>query len=130
MKKAILRQCLQIAKKHNSEGKHKNQFRHYSFIIQDNKIIEWGINLKSDPLVKYGYAHHANVHAENEAYRKAKGILDKDKPFDCVNIRLSAYGEMKLSSPCKCCYNYLNLLGCRDIHFTTESGFAKIKCKD
>lgn len=129
MRKRILKQCLDIAIKNNTEEKHPEwgNYHHFSFIIQDNKIVEWGVNRVGDPLTHFGYSPLSKIHAENDAMRKAKGILDKNKPFECVNIRLSKQNELKVSAPCECCYNFLKILGCKKAYFTTPVGFASVE---
>ena len=125
MKQTILRECVRLAKKKNTSL--DNQFRHFSFIIQRNKIIEWGTNIsKANPLTLFGYSNRSGIHSETNAYAKAKGILDKFVSFEAVNIRLNKSGELKLSKPCPCCYSFLESFGCHAVWFSTEAGFAKL----
>lgn len=126
MKTTILRECVRLSKEKNA--KRVAQFRHYAFIIQKNKIVDWGVNVsKAEPLTQFGYPQRSGIHAETNAYRKAKGILDQDAPFEVVNIRLNRRGDLKLSKPCSCCYNFLKELGCSFVWFSTDVGFAKLK---
>jgi hypothetical protein len=125
MRKLLLRDCLRIAKDKNS-GHPEKTFRHFTFIIQGNKLVEYGYNRTHDPLTQYGYPSWSKVHSENTAYKKAKGLLNKDIPFEAVNIRLTKGGKLKLSQPCPCCFNYLKTCGCHSIYFSTTTGFAKL----
>ena len=129
VRKRILRQCLKIARDKNTPEHHPqwNCFHHFSFIIQKNKIIEYGFNRMGKPLEGFGYnKEFGKIHSENDAYRKAKGILDPQRSFDVVNIRLNKQGIMKLSKPCNCCHSFLSVVGCANVYFSTNIGFAKI----
>ena len=129
MKTSIINQCLTIARKNNTPDRHPefDNFSHFAFIIQDNKIIEWATNKKAEPLILKGYTEAMKRHAEPEAYRKAKGILDKDRHFECLNIRLNKQSQLKLSKPCQCCYRFLSALNCSKVYFSTEVGIAEIR---
>lgn len=130
MKNNILRECLRLAKEKNLARKDTN-FRHYSFLIQRNKIIESGQNiLYAHALVYFGYPEKSGIHSECLAYKRAKGIMDHSIPFEMVNVRLSKTGNMRLSKPCKCCYNFLQTQGCTMVYFSTDVGFAKLRIEE
>ena len=118
LKKKVTEICLDIALK--NLHKHNEQFKHFSFVIQSNKIIDWSTNRTAEPLKHFGYADYTKIHSETDAYRKAKGIMDHTIPFDVVNIRLSKNGTIRGSCPCKSCFTYLKKLDCREIWFTTD----------
>lgn len=122
MKRKLLNDCLSIAVKYNPKHPEADCYRHYSFVIQRGKIVEWGCNRRSSPLLFLGYKSHTKMHSEVDAYYKAKGIMQKNEDFEVVNIRLSKHGHIKESTPCKCCYAFLNNLGCKRIWFTTRIG--------
>ena len=129
MRKKIIKQCLKIARYKNAPDYHPQWgfFHHFSFIIQNNKIVEYGFNRSGPPLDGFGYnKKFGKIHSENDAYRKAKGLLDPQRPFDIVNIRLNKQGEMRLSKPCNCCHNFLSVVNCHSVYFSTKIGFAKI----
>ena len=123
MKKTLLRDCLRKAKEKNAT--HPQKFKHYTFIIQDNKILEYGVNRSAEPLVEHGYPAYGKIHSENDAYRKAKGLLLPGK-WEAVNIRLSKKGLTRLSLPCSCCASYLRELGCAAVTATTDYGWARV----
>lgn len=128
MKKSILRECLRIAKSKNNPETHPkfgNGRHHFTFIVQDNKIIEMGINREGPPLKTFGYEDYQGIHSENDAYKKAKGILG-DKIFEAVNIRLNNQDSLRLAAPCRCCHEFLKILGCKTIWFSTNEGFSRI----
>jgi hypothetical protein len=127
VKKSLLTQCLSIAREYIPKHPQYNCFLHYSFIIQDNTIVEWSTNRVGVPPIHMGY--HTRIgaipklHAEILAYRKAKGLL-RDK-FEIVNIRLNKDGELRSSKPCLCCQNILSDLGCIKFYYSYEGGFLK-----
>lgn len=130
MKQTILRECERLAKEKNTPELHDQwgNYHHFSFVVQSNKILAWGMNRAGKPPVKGGYNQaFGKIHSETDAYRKARGILDHDKPFEVVNIRLNKRNKLRISKPCKCCYNFLQQLNCKAVYFSTEVGFAKVK---
>lgn len=129
MTKKLLETCLTIAKHYLPKHcRLKEGYKHYSFIIQNNKLIEWGTNKSGPPLKYLGYQEHAMIHSENLAYKRAKGLLNKKESFQVINIRLSARGELKISKPCPCCTIFLRNLGCKSIWFSQSNteNFSKI----
>lgn len=121
MKSRVLNTCLDIAFKNNNPIKHPEWecYKHFSFIVQDNKIVEWGTNRRGSSFTFLGYEPYQKIHSEVDAYFKAKGIMDKHVDFEVVNIRLTKTGMIKASNPCKCCFAFLKNLGCKRIWFTT-----------
>lgn len=97
---------------------------HYAFIIQGNKLVEWAPNRTHDPDKYLGYPDYAKLHAETLAYKRAKGLLKKNQPFEVVNIRLGKSGELRNSMPCPCCARWMRALGCRQLLFSVDAGFA------
>jgi len=104
-------------------------YPHFSFIVQDNKILGYGMNMKGVPPIHFGYHTRLNggipkLHSEFVAYKKMVGLLN-NKPFEVINIRLNRRGEIKNSGACSCCYNFLKEAGCKNIYYSTEIGWAK-----
>jgi hypothetical protein len=128
MKKSILVDCLRLGRKHLPKHPEWDNYKHYSYIIQNNEIIESGTNCSGPPLI--GYEKWQKIHSESRAYFKARGLLDKNRHFDVVNIRFNKSGKMLLSKPCKCCISFLKFLGCHAIWFSTEAGFARLALKN
>ena len=124
MKSSLLKKCLEIARDNNTPIKHPQWgcYHHFSFIIQEGKIIDWGTNRKASPLTFLGYLPHAKIHSETDAYFKAKGIMIKGASFEIVNIRLNKMSKIMNSEPCKCCFTFLNNMGCKKAWFTTKIG--------
>lgn len=132
MKKKLLHEALRIAR--DTLAKHPQQsFKHWAFIVQNGKIVEWSVNMDGEPPVHFGYHSRLKnndldpkLHAEFTAFRKARGLLDFGKRWECINIRLNNAGEMRLAAPCKCCHGFLSEMGCHTFHFTTDAGWCKI----
>jgi len=126
MNKKLLNHCLTIAQSKNNAENHSEYgqgFVHFSFIIQNNKILSMGKNKRATPLLCY--PKHANIHAENDAFFKAQGIIDYNKKWECVNIRLNRQGIMRGSAPCQYCNLWLTKLGVSGFYYTTDNGFVK-----
>lgn len=124
MKRKMLVECLEIAHKNATPDKHPQYYNylHFSFVIQNNKILEWGTNRKSSPLTHLGYADYTKMHSEVDCYYKAKGLLEKNVPFEVVNIRLNRNHLIRHSNPCRCCFGFLKNMGCKRIYFSTNIG--------
>ena len=130
MNKKILKQCLRIAERNNHKHPDDDGYHHFSFVVQNDRICEWATNTTGEPICIRGYPTYGKVHSEFNVWNKAKGILKKNTRFEVVNIRMTrGYGAVKMSCPCKNCYNYLKSQGCYRIYFTTDLGsFAKVDC--
>lgn len=122
----ILDECVNIARrdlhKHTADA-----FRHWSFVCQNNKILEWGRNKLNDPVGfnRFGYKDtRHSMHSEPVALRKAYGLLDRRKAWTMVNIRLGAAGELRISAPCSICRAFIVACGCTKCYFTISEGFA------
>jgi hypothetical protein len=128
MTNKLLDICLTIAKHYLPKHSRKNGYKHFSFIIQNNKLIEWGTNKSGPPIAYLGYQKHQMIHSENLAYKRAKGLIDKNEYFEVINIRLNSSGILKISKPCTCCSIFLKNFKCRTIWFssTNSNNFTKI----
>lgn len=137
MKSRILKECLKIA--HNDIDTHPEHeyYPHWSFAIQNNKIIGKGYNRRDfpegNPLYP-GYARRVawnnglpKMHSEVSLWTKVKGIIDGRIPWSVVNIRLNRQGEIRSSCPCPVCKGFLTSLGCSKVYFTTDAGWAQLK---
>lgn len=124
MKTRILKNCLEIAFKNNNPTNHPQWecYKHYTFLIQNNKIISWGTNRAGSSFTYLGYEPYQKIHSEVDCWKKSKGIMDKNISFEIVNIRLTKTGMIRDSSPCKCCFAFLKNLGCKRIWFSTDVG--------
>ena len=125
MKRKILQACLDIAMRRLAN--HPENYCHFTFIVQDNRIVAFGTNRCGHPLTFLGYESHTKMHSEVDAYFKAKGIMKKE-PFEAVNIRLTKTGAIRNSRPCKCCFAFLSGSRCKRVWFTTNiENFASME---
>lgn len=130
MKKSLLDEVLNIARRNIQKHREYGHFLHFSFVIQCNKLVEWGMNNKRVPARHNGYHnriqdldYHPKTHSEVDAWKKAKGILNKKKSFQMINIRLNKKGELRNSRPCECCFEILQAMGCSKFYYSSQIGF-------
>lgn len=134
MKRTILRDVVRTSAEKLTSHQQFHYYPHFSFIIQDNKVLGMGMNNGAEPPRHFGYHDRLTVgnglpkiHAEFAAYRKVKGIL-RPEGFEIVNIRMNRLGQLKTSAPCSCCFNFLSDMGCTHCYFSTDTGeFATLK---
>ena len=133
MKKSIINLALKTAREKLHLHPQLEYFPHYTFIIQKNRVVDWATNLSDNPPIHYGYQHRIldpfykpKLHSEIAAFKKAKGILIKNEPFEIVNIRLNKNKELRLSKPCICCFRIMQELGCSKFYYSCNFGFLKL----
>jgi hypothetical protein len=126
MKKKLLSECVRRSKQLLPNHRHQNNYKHFSFLVQNNKIISYGFNLNGERFNGFGYPEYSKKHSEQTVYFKGKGLLKRNISFEIVNVRLNKNSKIKISRPCKCCISFLKFLGCSTVWFTTELGFAKL----
>lgn len=98
------------------------RYKHFTFVIQDDVLIDWATNRCVDPfLIGYDSAYQT-VHSEVLAYRRARGLLDKSKGFEMLNIRFNGQSELKCSKPCSTCLMYLKKTNLKKIFFSENNG--------
>lgn len=125
----ILDECVTIARR-DFTNHTADAFRHWSFIFQNNRLLEWGRNKLNNPVGfnRFGYKNERHsLHSEAVALRKAYGLLDRRKPWTIVNIRLGAAGELRLSAPCSICRSFIHACGCTKCYFTIDGDFASCR---
>lgn len=128
MKAKLFNRCLRKAYELNTP-KHPEyeNYIHFSFLIRNNEIVNYGMNKKAEPFTYLGYPSYSKMHSEVDVYFRSRPRLRKDDEFEIVNIRLSRDGRIRNSTPCNCCSEFLKKLGCKTIYFTVDSGeFARI----
>jgi len=130
MKRNLLNIALKTSLEKLNNHPEYDCYPHYTFIVQNNKILGYGCNMRGEPPIHLGYHKRLNGgrpknHSEYVAYRKMVGLLNK-KEFDIINIRLNRKKEVKNAHPCSCCLNFLKEIGCKNIYYTTEIGWSKL----
>lgn len=131
MKSSLLREAIRISREKLPTHPQFEHWPHFAFVVQNNKILDWGYNTSDTPAVHFGYHERINwglpkTHAETNAFRAAKGLINPNKGFEVINIRLSRQANLRNSAPCSCCFNFLQTMGCVCCYFSTDCGFAKI----
>jgi hypothetical protein len=134
MKKSILNEAVRVAyEKAHNHPMHKRGYMLFSFVIENNKILGYGMNNR-DMMVPlhYGYSKRARgwgnftpcVHSEVHAWIKCRGLVKGS--FELINIRIRDDGNLGMSCPCECCQSWMKAQGCESVHFTTGSNWAKM----
>jgi tRNA(Arg) A34 adenosine deaminase TadA len=103
-----------------SRSKHHNhtQFRHVSFVVQDDNIIAHGWNHRHDDPPPI-YRDRGTIHAEWHAYRRAKELREY-RYWYMVNVRLHIDYTVALAKPCIKCQKFLRAIGCGKVIYTTQ----------
>lgn len=130
MKMKLLQACLKQAREKKHPGQNWEK-RHFSFVIQDGDIIAMGMNRVGTPIPGFGYgnSYPQNIHAEPDAFRRARSMLDLSSPWEIFNVRLNKRDEIRMSAPCGCCTSFLITMGCKRAYFTTAVGFASVNLR-
>jgi hypothetical protein len=132
MNKKLLDEAVRIALEKLLKHPEYLCYPHYSFLVQDNKILSMGMNNKNQvPLLHYGYHTRVDhtvpkMHAEPVAWRRGRGLLNKMKSWELINIRLNRHYKLMASAPCSSCFNLLKSVGCTTFHYSSELGFVKL----
>ena len=118
MRKSILNDCLALANRKIN----KDPFKHYSFVVQNNKIISYGLN-HATAYCRHvpGFRPYSKIHSEISAIRAAI-YLSKKSTSTVINVRLNALGQIRISKPCKSCVSYLRRVGVTYVVYTTDAG--------
>lgn len=135
MKSSLLDEAIRVAMvKRVQHPMHLRGYKLFSFIVEKNKILGYGMNNK-DFLVPahWGYDKRKKgwgvgfapcIHSEVDSYRKNKGLIEGS--FELINVRITDSNNIGLSKPCSCCCEWMRSNGCKTIHFTTTNGWAKL----
>ena len=129
MKTNLIKEAIRISREKLIDHPwHRYRKCHFSFIVQSNKILEWGMNKPGNPPVQYKY--FSAVHSEIDALNKARGIINFNTGFEIINIRLNRTGMLRLSAPCETCNSTILRHGCTHVYFSKNSGsFLKTRVK-
>jgi tRNA(Arg) A34 adenosine deaminase TadA len=127
MTQNMINHCLIIARHYLPKHPRKESYKHWSFIIKNNQLIEWSTNRAGPPMKYNGYPSYSMIHSEILSYKRAKGLLH-GKSFEIINIRLDNKGKLKTAKPCPCCTTFLKNLNCKRIWFSSSDSeiFSKI----
>ena len=87
----------------------------------------WGKNQATLHSRVPGYPEYSWIHSEAAALKRAHMNTKSQESFSVINIRINRFGELRCSKPCQCCEFYLRLFGCKEVYYTTLSGFERMK---
>lgn len=124
MKKSLFNEAIKIARSEIDRHPEKRHFLHWSFVVVNNKVVNWATNLGVEPPRHYGYHKRNGVpktHSEIRAW-----LVRRPKVFELINVRLNKRGDIRLSKPCECCYELMNELGCTKFYYSSEVGFLSL----
>ena len=125
----LIQKSVKLNREINDKSK---QFRHFSFILDGNKIISVGQNDKDKThtlAFKNGYKYSC-IHSELDALVRAKIDVERFKKCTIVNVRLNRFNHVNLSRPCMNCQNLLKHYKFKKIYYTNENGrFEEYKYK-
>lgn len=116
-------------------GKHdfKQRCRHFSFIMDGNRILSIGFNKpKTHPYnLKFNYINKQKdkiseiVGTHSEMNAVLKHGRENCKNLILVNTRINRNDELDYSKPCSGCLEMVNSLGFKKIYYSNrENGFS------
>lgn len=115
-----------LINKHNADLR----CRHFSFIVDRNRIISIGLNsLKTHPLnLKYNYVNKNNESISNiiGTHSELNAVIKLGEE-DCsgltlVNTRINRNNELDYSAPCSGCSDMIKQLNFKDVYYTATGG--------
>lgn len=115
-----------LINKHNADLR----CRHFSFILDRNRIISIGLNsLKTHPKnLKYNYVNKLKENISNivGTHSELNAVIRLGEE-DCsgltlVNTRINRNNELDYSAPCSGCSDMIKQLNFRNIYFTDGHG--------
>lgn len=121
MKSKILEECLRIARKKLPRHPEYECYKHFSFLVMDDKILSCHTNSASRPFG--GYPPHSKLHSEAALLLNGR----HGNGFEVVNVRMNKKGDTLLAKPCKCCEAHLKTWGCAEVWWTTEKEWIRRK---
>lgn len=98
--------------------------KHFSFIVERNKIISYGWNngYRTCPIsARYGH-RFSGIHSELAAIRNFPYPPVFLSQYRIVNLRVLSAGTLGLSKPCVYCQKMLFDFGISDIWYSTNTG--------
>lgn len=109
--------------------------RHFSFILDRNRIISIGLNsLKTHPLnLKYKYVNKNNqsisniVGTHSELSAVIKLGQEDCSDFTLINTRINRNNRLDFSAPCSGCCDMIQQLNFKNVYFSNNEGkFQKL----
>lgn len=119
-------QCVSVAR--NLFELPNSSKRHFTFILERNKIISvgWNDGFKTHPLAaRYGHRYNG-IHSELMAILHFKRPIADLQYYDFVNIRLKQNKSLGNSKPCRCCANMLKDFNVTHVMYSIDEGFVNV----
>lgn len=106
-----------------------HNFKHFSFIVERNKILSIGRNdpNKTHPMAnKFGHRFNC-IHSELSALVNFPRPNTHLKNCDIINIRVRSDDTIGISRPCNICAYMLRIFKLRNVYYTNRGGeFEKL----
>ena len=115
-----------LISKHNADLR----CRHFSFIMDRNKIISIGLNsLKTHPKnLKYNYVNKLNQNISDivGTHSELSAVIRLGKEncsgLTLVNTRINRNNELDFSAPCSGCLDMIKQLNFKSVYFSGNNG--------
>jgi deoxycytidylate deaminase len=122
MNKNLLEKILDISKKLKDVPSGTN--RHFSFIIDKNRILSLGWNdYYCSNRIAYDNGHvHGGIHSEFSAYVRYRGDFGRLRRCIMVNTRINSLDKIGMSKPCTVCQKFIEKVGFRKVYYTNILG--------
>lgn len=117
------------ASKHNRADWHPEwgNKHHWTYVLQAGVVVGFGVNRDVAPPVGLPYDRKfSKLHAEVDALRRTRGLLDFSRPFDLLNVRLNRRSEQRTAAPCAGCVRVAYAFGVRSVYYTTDTGIERV----
>lgn len=99
-------------------------FKHFSYIVERNKILSVGYNLpdKTHPLaLKFGHRFYS-IHSELDAITNFPYPNRFLKRCRLINLRISKDHTVRMSKPCQFCQKLIRAFNIREVWYTNDFG--------
>lgn len=98
--------------------------KHFTFIVNRNKIISLGWNqaYRTHPIAKKFNCRFSTIHSELAAIKNFHGTLDEICRFKLINIRIRRDNNVGISKPCDSCMMMLAAFDFNEVWYTNNDG--------
>jgi len=104
----------------------QSSFKHFSFLVRRNKIIEigWNHSFKSNPInIKFKYRWAQGIHAEAQMVLSSRMMYrDEYHRMRVYNVRINNEGAIAIAAPCPPCQTLLYSHDLVDVMYTDKDG--------
>lgn len=134
-----IKKCIEISLELSKKLDVWARCRHFSFILDRQRIISTGINNKKTHPINlfYNYVNkkHESISSIVGTHSEMKAALfigiDNCKGLTIVNVRINKNGKLAMSKPCRGCMDMIKKAEFSDVWYTDNFGKLKqIKNED